>query len=144
MLIFAFALALAGCGGGDSKPKPAAKPEPPPKPIAFDIAPKTGPELYQLHCLSCHGEQGGGVAGIFPPMTGSARLASPKHFVHGLIHGFPPPSDPNGSPWMGEMPKFSQLSDEQLAALATYVRQEWGGAKDEVTAEMVAEQRANR
>lgn len=144
LIILAYALMLAACGENSSGQ--AAKPDkhtPPPRPIALDTAPKTGKELYQIHCMSCHGEQGGGVAEIFPPILSSPRLASPRHFVHGLIHGFPPPSDPDGSPWMGEMPKFQQLSDADLAKLATYVRQQWGGAKDEVTVEMVAEERSH-
>lgn len=138
------ALALAGCGdGASSAPKPEDTPSPPPKPIALDTSPKTGEELYKIHCIACHAEEGGGVPEIFPPLIGSPKLSSPKHFVHGLIHGFPPPSDPDGSPWMGEMPKFQQLSDEDLAKLSTYVRQKWGGAQDAVTVEMVAEQRSN-
>ncbi|WP_269539977.1 c-type cytochrome [Cerasicoccus fimbriatus] len=135
------ALLMSGCGERSSGDVPS-KPAPPPKPIALDNSVKTGEELYALHCLSCHGEQGQGVAEVFPPLAGSPRLLSAKNFAHGLIHGFPRPSDPNGSPWMGEMPKFSHLSDEDLAKLSTYARQTWGNATDVVTVEIVAEQRA--
>ncbi len=134
---------LAGCDSGSSSAGKSTAHTQPPRPIELDASTKTGPELFKLHCISCHGEQGAGVPGIFPPLTNSPRLLSAKNFVHGLIHGYPPPSDPNGSPWMGEMPKFSHLSDEQLATLATYVRQEWSGAQDAVTVELVAEQRAS-
>ncbi|WP_309380740.1 c-type cytochrome [Cerasicoccus frondis] len=140
--VFGFAIiaVLAGCG--DSPSGVSGKAAPPPKPIALDSREKTGAELYELHCLSCHGDKGQGVSQIFPPLGGSARLASPQYFVHGLIHGFPPTGEPGASPWMGEMPKFAQLSNADIAKLATYVRKEWGGATDVITAEDVAEQRA--
>lgn len=132
--------ALAGCGG-DAQPGSPAKHSPPPKPDYLDASAKTGAQLYALHCQSCHGDKGQGVTSIFPPLMGSPRLQVGPHFVHGLIHGFPPPE--GESPWMGEMPKFGGLSDADLARLANYVRQEYAAAPDVITVEVVAAQRAN-
>lgn len=136
----ALAGVLVGCGDPPPHGKSYEK-APPPKPIELDTASKSGKDLYLLHCQSCHGVEGQGVPQIFPALAGSTRFQSPKNFAHGLIHGFPVPAE--GSPWMGEMPKFGYLSDEDLAKLATYARQNWGNANDEVTVEIVAEQRAN-
>jgi mono/diheme cytochrome c family protein len=43
----------------------------------------------------------------------------------------------------GGMPKFGgDLTDEQIAAIATYVRAAWGNAAGAVTAQTVAAERA--
>lgn len=102
----------------------------------------TGPELYAMHCQSCHGDHGQGVPQIFPPLAGSERLRVPEHFVHGLIHGYPPTD--TAQQWMGEMPQFGHLSDADLATLATYARQQWGGTTDVIPEEMVTAQRGVR
>lgn len=132
---------LAGCG--DSSPGGSKKAAPPPKPLTLDQVERNGEQLYELHCQACHADQGQGVPGIFPPLAGSARLASPQDFVNGLLYGFPTAGEPGTSPWMGEMPKFSQLKDEDLAKLANYVRQTWGNAQGEITPGEVARERAN-
>ncbi|WP_309395817.1 c-type cytochrome [Cerasicoccus maritimus] len=141
-LVFGVAGVLAGCG--DSPSGGSKKAAPPPKPLTLDQVERNGAQLYGLHCKACHADKGQGVPGIFPPLAGSARLASPQHFVNGLLFGFPPVGEPGTSPWMGEMPKFSQLKDEDIAKLATYVRQTWGNATDEITPGQVALERTNR
>jgi len=140
-VVLAAGLILTGCSenpsGGESRSAP------PPRPASMDRSPKTGKQLYAMHCQACHGEDGQGVPQVFPPITASQQLQVPATFVHALIHGYPPP-EPGEQNWMGEMPKFGHLSDEQLARLANYVRKRWGGFDEEVTAALVAEQRANR
>ena len=52
-----------------------------------------GAKLYETHCAQCHGEKGEGVAGAYPPLTGSRAVTMdpPANLVH-IVHegGFPP------------------------------------------------------
>lgn len=87
-----------------------------------------GGELYQQHCVACHGEQGQGVPGIYPPLAGSraVTLAQPHNLVQAIRKGgFAPATAGNPRPF--GMPPFGQLlSDDEVAALATFLRQSWG------------------
>lgn len=87
-----------------------------------------GGELYQQHCVACHGEQGQGVPGIYPPLAGNraVTLAQPHNVVQAIRKGgFAPATAGNPRPF--GMPPFGQLlSDDEVAALATFLRQSWG------------------
>lgn len=90
-----------------------------------------GRQLYLANCSSCHHATGQGVEGVAPSLTGSEWLPGPEEAVVKILL--------NGK--MGEammMPPFSWLLDEDLAALATYLRREWHG-ETPVTPETVGE-----
>jgi mono/diheme cytochrome c family protein len=91
-----------------------------------------GQEIYILHgCAGCHGNEGQGVVG--PPLAGNQRLQDTEYVINQILHGG------------GGMPSFKiQLSDEQIAVVATYERTSWGNSFGEVTAEQVAQQRQNQ
>lgn len=81
-------------------------------------------------CTGCHGQAGQG--GIGPRLAGDSKLADPL-FVAGRIL--------NGG---GSMPAFrNQLSPEQIAAVATYVRTSFGNGFGPVTADQVQQAQAN-
>ena len=48
------------------------------------------------------------------------------------MHGLGGPLELDGETWDMEMPALS-ADDEGLAAIATYVRREWGGTADPIT-----------
>jgi mono/diheme cytochrome c family protein len=87
-----------------------------------------GAELYKQHCVACHGEQGQGVPGIYPPLAGNraVTLAQPHNLVQAIRKGgFAPATAGNPRPF--GMPPFGHLlSDDEVAALATFLRQSWG------------------
>ena len=95
-----------------------------------------GGELYDRHCASCHGDRGQGVPGIYPALAGNraVALASPNNLVQIIRHGgFAPTTAGNPRPF--GMPPFEQvLGNEEVAALATYLRQSWGHQAGPVTA----------
>jgi mono/diheme cytochrome c family protein len=84
--------------------------------------------LYETHCASCHGKQGEGAAGRYPALAGNRALSlpSPNNVVKAILHGgFAPSTAGNPRPY--GMPPFAQvLSDEEVALLATHLRQSWG------------------
>ena len=103
-----------------------------------------GRTLYNLHCGTCHQPTGLGA-----PETG-ARLANspivqasdPSTLLNVIIYG---PELPNPRPPIGkwkQMPSFNdKLKDDEIAALASFLRQEWGHQSGEVSIEAVAAQR---
>jgi mono/diheme cytochrome c family protein len=66
---------------------------------------------------------GRGIPGVFPPLAGNGVVlaSDPADIVNVVLLGIPPQ---NGSI---AMPSFAgEMSDQQIAALANYVRTSWG------------------
>lgn len=82
-----------------------------------------GDQLYRGACQGCHGD--GGQGGIGPALAGNARLQDSSYVVRAIMEG------------PGIMPSFNQLSDPNLAALATHIRTHWGNDFGPVTPEEV-------
>jgi mono/diheme cytochrome c family protein len=82
-----------------------------------------GREVFENQCATCHGAEGEGKAGVAAKLAGSEALLAKRPFniLSVLIEGI----EPRGI-W-GEMPSFaSDLSDQEIAAVANYVRTSWG------------------
>lgn len=103
----------------------------------------SGAQIFEARCSSCHQPNAVGVRGAVPPLEGSAFVrADPQVVVQILLHGIDGPIAVSGRTFNGHMPNFSSvLSDEELARVASYVRQTWGGAEAPVTPAFVAAQR---
>jgi mono/diheme cytochrome c family protein len=81
---------------------------------------ETGREVYQNACQSCHQPDGRGQERIAPSLVGSTyALAPPQVPIRILLGG--KEGDIGLMPPLGTM-----LNDEQIAAVLTYVRREWG------------------
>ncbi|HSI59929.1 MAG TPA: cytochrome c, partial [Ideonella sp.] len=87
-----------------------------------------GRKLYEQHCAECHGDQGQGAAGIYPPLAGNrmVKMASPANLTRMVLEGgFGPTTAAHPRPF--GMPPFGPLlGDDDLAALLTYLRSAWG------------------
>lgn len=86
--------------------------------------------LYQQQCASCHGKQGEGVALAFPALAGNRAVlrADPANMLRSILQGGYAPAVAGQSPPHGMPPFLQALSDADIAALATYIRQSWGNA----------------
>jgi mono/diheme cytochrome c family protein len=99
-------------------------------PSPLDTAPilAQGAKVYESRCASCHGKDGQGVAGVYPPLAGNSSVNEPTGINAirvVLLGGFPPATKGNPRPY--SMPPFAQqLSDTDVAAVVTYIRQSWG------------------
>lgn len=97
---------------------------------ANDPRMKAGAAIYQDLCSACHATDGKGVPYLIPSLADSTAVASrePTSVLHVLIRGARTVGT-DKEPTAPAMPSFArQLSDEQLAAVATYVRNSWGHA----------------
>ena len=105
---------------------------------------KQGAALYKSNCMDCHGEQGEGVAAVYPALKGnpavlSRALSNPVRMV--LAGGFPPVTKGNPRPY--GMPPFAQaMSDTEVALVLSYVRNAWGNQASLVTSAEVNRYRA--
>jgi mono/diheme cytochrome c family protein len=138
--------AAAACGGGGER---AAQQEPAgeaPEAAAPAEAPtaNAGEQVYGNVCVVCHQPNGSGMEGAFPPLAGSAVvLGDPDIPIRIVLRGMTGEMTRNDVTYNGVMtPWGSQLSDEDIANVMTYVRSSWGNSAAEVTAEQVAQVRA--
>jgi mono/diheme cytochrome c family protein len=94
-----------------------------------------GQKLYDAQCAACHGDRGQGVPGIYPALAGNraVTLDNPANVVQMIrAGGFSPSTAGNPRPF--GMPPFSQLlSNDEIAAVSTFIRQSWGNQAGEVT-----------
>ena len=102
----------------------------------------TGPQLYDAYCATCHqsdgqGTSGGGLPSLFHN-TALGRTHT-DNLVMVILHGVQRPPD---APAM-LMPGFAnELSDRQVATLASYLLQHFGNPAATVTVQQVAQLRS--
>lgn len=102
---------------------------------------KLGAALYEKHCVECHKDSGAGEPPHIPALAGNraVMLASPVNPIRAVMHGGYPPST-QGNPRPYGMPPFGNvLSDDEVAAVVSFLRNNWGNR-----ASMVTGQQANR
>ena len=138
------AVGLIACGGGDAAdPAPAND-----APAASEATASAGLNVeaeYMATCGTCHQADGNGMAGAFPPLTGSPIVTAdnPARQIAIILKGITGPITIKGQEWNSVMAPWEHLTDEQIAAIATYERTSWGHSASPVTAEQVAEVRAS-
>ena len=86
-----------------------------------------GATVYLTNCSSCHQSNGQGVAGAFPPLAGNATVTgNPVATIAIVKNGLEGRLVVNGQAYSGIMPAWKkQISDEQIAAVVTYIRSAW-------------------
>lgn len=98
-----------------------------------------GERVYRQQCMACHQANGEGVAGAFPPLNDTEWVTGSKdRVIRVVLNGLQGPIEVRGNSYDGVMTPFSHLSDQQVAAVLTYIRQEWDNDASEVTEEEVA------
>ncbi|NBR49848.1 cytochrome c, partial [bacterium] len=92
---------------------------------AAPVDPKiVGKRIFTQNCVVCHQTTGLGMPGQFPPLAGSEWV------VGGAVQV-------KGATYNNAMPPWKQLKDEQIAAVLTYIRSEWGNAAAPISTEYV-------
>ncbi len=104
---------------------------------------KAGEALFAGTCSVCHQTNGAGIPSVFPPLAKSDYLATDKQRVIGIpLHGLTGKVVVNGSEYNSVMPPMTQLNDDEIANILTYVFNSWGNPGGSVSAEEVKKQRA--
>lgn len=95
-------------------------------PEAFAV--EGGDELYLAACASCHMQDGRGArgAGVYPALAGNTKMQTPEYPTTLILRG------------AGGMPGFQdELTDQQVADIVNYVRQDLNNYPDAVNAPFV-------
>ena len=104
---------------------------------------KAGQVLFAGTCSTCHQPDGKGMEGVFPPLAGSDYIkANPKRLPEIILHGMVGPVKVNGKDYNSNMPPMSQLTDDEVANIGTYVLNSWGNPGGQVTKAEAAAARA--
>ncbi len=93
---------------------------------ALAVAAPSGAEPYAQNCSVCHQANAGGLAGQFPPLRGRvdkiAATVEGRHYLADvLIHGMAGSIDVDGDSYVGYMPAFARLPDDQIASILNWV-----------------------
>ena len=124
---------------GDAAPAAAKSPE---EMVAM------GKSVYGAVCIACHQATGLGLPPMFPPLAESEWVnGSEDRLIRIVLHGLQGPIKVKGAEFNSVMPAAGpgsgfNLNPEKVAAVLTYVRQEWGNKAAPVTVEKVAAVRA--
>ncbi len=99
-----------------------------------------GATTYTANCASCHQPGGKGLAGSFPPLAGNPIVSGDSQkVIHIVKYGLSGKIMVGPDAYNGMMPPWgTQLSDDQIAGVITYIRSSWGNGASPVSAAEVA------
>jgi mono/diheme cytochrome c family protein len=86
-----------------------------------------GAVVYLANCSSCHQSNGQGVSSAFPPLAGNPVVTGNPTAVIAIVkNGLDGKVVVNGKAYSGIMPRWGGvISDDQIAAVITYIRASW-------------------
>ncbi|HEA21979.1 hypothetical protein LCGC14_0450470 [marine sediment metagenome] len=133
---------INGCG--ENKKENAADTKPPsgqegevPSPVESADVPEymaEGQKIYAQYCLSCHQVNGTGVSRLNPPLKDTDYVLGDKNRLLGiLVNGSNVGLDIRGETYSNAMPSFKQLDDNELANVASYIRNSFGNSAAPIT-----------
>ena len=143
LLLFAMGFYL-GRYGGTFAPEAHVLEQPPGVVEAATTAPPAGDVIYSSICLPCHQAGGVGMEGRYPPLAGSEWVARPPEVPARIVlFGLQGAIRVKGKTYVNEMPALGgQLADDEIAAVLTYVRSNFGNKAGPVTTDVVKAARA--
>ena len=101
------------------------------------LARAKGQKIYGTLCTQCHQPNGGGSPALqFPPLAGSDWVLAegPNRIIRVVLNGAMGPFTVSGAQVNNTMvPWRDTLNDDDIAAVLTYVRNEWGNKAAPVT-----------
>ena len=125
VVALAFLAAVAGCAGSSNSASTAASASA--AALKNPASASDGATVYLTDCSSCHQTNGQGVSGAFPPLAGNAVVTGNPLAVIAIVkNGLEGRVTVNGAAYSGIMPSWKgQISDDQIAAVISYIRSSW-------------------
>ena len=102
-----------------------------------------GKQVYLQVCLACHQADAGGVQGMTPTLVKTTYVLGPKTpLIKIVLNGMTGAVTINGDDFHNVMAPHSDLSDQQIADVLTYVRNSFGNKASAVSVAQVKAVRA--
>lgn len=130
------ALALMLLPACSRRSAPTDPPAPTPPAMKVNAAPSAdlvaqGASVYEQSCALCHFDGSGSPTA--PPLKGSPVVAeSAKAVILTILKGQQGKAIVNGKPFNGLMPAQATMTDDEIAAVVTFVRKQYGGIDEAV------------
>jgi nitrite reductase (NO-forming) len=121
----------------------ALKSDPKLQKMGKEILIAQGKKVYTNNCSMCHQLNGEGVTGVFPPLAKSdyltkrANAKSREELIAIPRHGVTGPIKVNGVDYNSAMPGLSQMTDDEVAAVLSYISNSWGNTAPAISIEEV-------
>ncbi|GAA5042913.1 hypothetical protein GCM10011506_45860 [Marivirga lumbricoides] len=97
-----------------------------------------GKQLYTTHCSNCHQESGQGLGKLYPPLAKSDFMMQNVNRTACLIkNGIKGEIIVNNITYNQEMPALEELTNLEVAEIATYIYNSWGNERGFVTVKEV-------
>ncbi len=104
-----------------------------------------GKAVYSQSCIACHQADGGGVQGLNPPLSKTEYVLGDKNrLINIVLKGLNKDVEIDGEIYSNPMPPLSHLTDQQVADVLTYVRNNFQNKASSVTAAQVKAARAQK
>ena len=116
--------------------------------IGKEILVAEGKKVYTNNCSMCHQLTGEGISGVFPPLAKSdylqkrAGAKNREEFIAIPRHGLSGPIKVNNVDYNSVMPGLSQMSDDEVAAVLSYITNSWGNSAAAFSVEEVKKARS--
>lgn len=127
-------------------PTGAAAPSTPDLVLVANTTPAAdGEQVFTANCVACHQANGAGIPAAFPPLANNPIVAAedPTFITRVVLFGLQGPITVEGADYNGLMPPWEKvLNDDQIAAVLTYIRSNFGNKAAAVDAATVGAQRA--
>jgi mono/diheme cytochrome c family protein len=122
---FVLLVAVAGCAKSSRGASAAASASA--AAMRNPASPSDGATVYLTDCSSCHQPDGQGVTGAFPPLAGNGAVTGNPVAVIAIVkNGLEGRVTVNNQGYSGIMPSWKgQISDDQIAAVISYIRSAW-------------------
>jgi mono/diheme cytochrome c family protein len=94
-----------------------------------------GQSVYAEHCAQCHGDQGQGFAGLYPALAGNRAvvLDDPTNLIQMVLRGGYAAATKGHPQPFGMPPYMFSLPEDDMAAVLTHLRTQWGHQATAIT-----------
>ncbi|MDH2076880.1 c-type cytochrome [Pseudomonas atacamensis] len=136
--LYAIAAYLKSLPGSETRRQPPLK--------VTDPVMQQGANVYSANCSACHNSDGKGINQLASSLAGNPGIQAEnaQSLITTVLEGGRGAVTLD-NPTSGAMPSFAwKLSDEQIAATLSYIRNSWGNAAPQVSAKEVAQVRQAR
>jgi mono/diheme cytochrome c family protein len=138
VLLVAFFTVSCGNKGQQQQQQQPSVIQQPDKTAVDPMASHPGKKVYEAACLACHMADGSGVPGMHPPLIESDFVNGDKEaLIQIVLKGMSGKVEIKGEVYNGLMPPQAHLSDNEIAAVLTYVRGAFGNKSGEITPQEV-------